>query len=229
MFSLSARGCPAPAAEFHSGASKTRVLRCLDTWTLKNVVFSRVLGVMAPMARLVMCLGRLGHQNRPKRVPKGSLLMSLVDTFPITKQHPERDGSQVAFSLFFCGFLEGPTLDPLAPAQSKHSLPFSAWPLKGSRFYCSSFCIFCTFGVENSLKGHFKIEFEKQKLQQCFIFAFLLFWAPFWTPYGTSFLASGAWVPSKRQGFLEPGALELQKVVSHLVWGHWRFRNIVFS
>ena len=158
------------------------------------------------MARLVMCLGRLGHQNRPKRLPKGSLLMSLVDTFPITKQHPERDGSQVAFSLFFCCFLEGPTLDPLAPAQSKHSLPFSAWPLKGSRFYCRFWCILSTFGVGISLKGTSKLNLKK-KLQKCFVFAFLLFWAPFWTPYGASFLASGAWVPSKRQGFLEPGGL----------------------
>ena len=69
----------------------------------------------------------------------------------------------------------------------------------------------------------------KNKLQKCFIFAFLLFWAPFWTPYGTFFLASGAWVPSKRQGFLEPGGLEPPKVVSHPVWGHWRFRHIMFS
>ena len=69
----------------------------------------------------------------------------------------------------------------------------------------------------------------KKKLQKCVIFAFWLFWAPFWTPYGASFLASGAWVPSKRQGFLEPGGLEPPKVVSHPVWGHWRFRHIMFS
>ena len=69
----------------------------------------------------------------------------------------------------------------------------------------------------------------KNKLQKCVIFAFWLFWAPFWTPYGASFLASGAWVPSKRQGFLEPGGLEPPKVVSHPVWGHWRFRHIMFS
>ena len=91
----------------------------------KRRVFT-VWDVTAPMGRLVMCLGRLNHQNRPKRVPKGSLLMTLVDTFPITKQHPERDRSQVAFSLFFCCFLEGPTIDLLAPAQSKHSFSFSA-------------------------------------------------------------------------------------------------------
>ena len=78
VFSLAPRGCRAPAAEFHSGAFKTRVLRCLDTWAIKNVVFSRVLGVLAPMGRLVMCLGRLGHQNRPKNVTQGSLLLYLL-------------------------------------------------------------------------------------------------------------------------------------------------------
>ena len=66
------------AAEFHSEASRTRVLQRLSPWTIKNVVFSRVLGVMAPMARLVTCLGRLGHQNRPKSVPKASLLLFLL-------------------------------------------------------------------------------------------------------------------------------------------------------
>ena len=130
VFSLAATRCRALAAEFHSGASKTCVLRCLDTWTLKNVVFSRVLGVMAPMARLVTCLGRLGHQNRPKGLP-------FDVTFSIKKRPPERDGSQVAFSLFFCDFIKGPTLAPPAPAESKQSLPFSAWPLKGCRFYCN--------------------------------------------------------------------------------------------
>jgi hypothetical protein len=85
-----------------------------------------------------------------KIVPKGSLSMSLFVTFSIKKRPPERDGSQVAFSLFFCCFLEGPTLDPLAPAQSKHSLPFSAWPLTGCRLYCISGNISRTFGVDIS-------------------------------------------------------------------------------
>ena len=41
----------------------------------------------------------------------------------------ERVGSQVAFSSVFCCFREGPTLDPLAPAQSKR---MSALFLKNS-------------------------------------------------------------------------------------------------
>ena len=101
-------------------------------------MFSHVWGVMAPKASLVDCLGRLGLQNRAIMFPKGSLLMSRTDICSIKKRHPERDGSQIAFSLCCVCFLEGPTLDPLAPAQSKRSCSFSAWPLKNYRF-CNNY------------------------------------------------------------------------------------------
>ena len=78
---------------------------------------------MARMGNLVTCLVRLGHQNRPKSVPKASLLLYLLACV---------FEGRVFFDI--CGFLEGPTLDPLAQAQSKRSLSFSAWPLKGCRF-----------------------------------------------------------------------------------------------
>ena len=39
-----------------------------------------------------------------------------------------------SFFCIFCGFREGPTLDPLAPAQSKRSSSFSALPAKECRF-----------------------------------------------------------------------------------------------
>ena len=68
----------APAADFQPGASKTRVLRCLGPWAIKNVVFSRVWDAMAPKGSLVTCLGSLGRQNRPKNVPQGSLLLYLL-------------------------------------------------------------------------------------------------------------------------------------------------------
>ena len=70
-------------------------------------MFLHVWCVMVPMGRLLVCLGRLGHQNHPKRVPQNSLLMSLFDTCSIKKRHPERDGSQVEFSLFFLWFSGG--------------------------------------------------------------------------------------------------------------------------
>ena len=78
-FSLGPTSCRAPAADFQPGASKTCVLRCLGPRAIKNVVFSCVKDVLAPMGRLVMCLGRLGHQKLSKRVPKASLLMSFFD------------------------------------------------------------------------------------------------------------------------------------------------------
>ena len=99
-------------------------------------MFSLVWGVMAPMGRLVMCLGRLGRQNRPKSVPKASLLLYLLACV---------FEGRVFFDI--CGFLEGPTLDPLAQAQSKRIFPFSAWPLKGYRFYSNCWNISGTVGV----------------------------------------------------------------------------------
>ena len=139
-----------------------------------------------------------------KIVPKGSLLMSLFVTFSIKKRPPERDGSQVAFSLFFCGFLEGPTLDPLAPAQSKHSLPFSVWPLKGSRFYCSFSCICCTVGVGISLKGTSKLNLKKNEK----VFPFCIFCSfghPFGHLMGRLFLPLGRGCPQKGKVFSSLG------------------------
>ena len=77
-FSVVARSAcpPQPGSSLHP--SNAYVLQCLTSWALKNVVFSRVWGVMAPMGRLVACLGRPGHQNRPKSIPKGSLLLYLL-------------------------------------------------------------------------------------------------------------------------------------------------------
>ena len=98
--------------------------------------------------RVFSCLGRDGSDGQAchvpgppwpsksaQKAPKGRPCDVSFNTFSIQKRHPERDGSQVAFSTFCCGFLEGPTLDPLVPAQSKSSLSCSAWPLKGCRFY----------------------------------------------------------------------------------------------
>ena len=57
---------PALAADRASWTPRTYVLQCLGSWAIKNVVFSNVWGVMAPMGKLVTCLGRLGSQNRIK-------------------------------------------------------------------------------------------------------------------------------------------------------------------
>ena len=51
----------------------------------------------------------------------------------------------------FCCFRKGPTLDPLAPAQSKRSFSFSASPLKGCRFYMNVGSISGTFGSPKAL------------------------------------------------------------------------------
>ena len=69
------------------------------------------------------------------------------------------------------------------------------------------------------LKRHFKIEFENRNCKSVVVLLSDSILASFWIPYGESFRAFGALVPSKRQGFREPGALDSQKVVSHPVQG----------
>ena len=89
---------PPPPQTGHLDPSRSRVLQCLGSWAIKNVVFSYVWGVMAPMGKLVTCLGRLGRQNRIKgsrRVCFGGHCL----LFFRKKRDPEREGSQVAFSL----------------------------------------------------------------------------------------------------------------------------------
>ena len=70
------------------------------------------------------------------------------------------------------------------------------------------------------LTRHFKIELENRSCKSVFVLLSGSILASFGTSYGEYFRASGALAPSKRQGFPEPGALDSQKVVSHLVWGH---------
>ena len=55
-----------PCRQLFFWTPRTCVLQCLVSWAIKNVVFSYVWGVMAPMGKLVTCLGRLGRQNRIK-------------------------------------------------------------------------------------------------------------------------------------------------------------------
>ena len=218
MFSQQPRGCRALAAEFHFGASKSCVLQCLSPWAIKNVVFSRVWGAMAPKASLVTCLGRLGYQNRPKGTPKGSLLLYLLVCW--------FEGRVFFLFLWFSG-----GSDPRSARAGAVETQFCISGVASKRvsFLQQLLAHFWYIWRRNFSKRHFEIELENKSCKSVCCFAFWLFWAPFWTPYGASFLASGAWVPSKRQGFLEPGGLEPPKVVSHPVWGHWRFRHIMFS
>ena len=55
-----------PCRQLFFWIPRTCVLQCLGSWAIENVVFSYVWGVMAPMGKLVTCLGRLGRQNRIK-------------------------------------------------------------------------------------------------------------------------------------------------------------------
>ena len=97
-FTSPPEGAPPSPQTGHPDPSRRRVLQCLSSWAIKNVVFSYVWGVMAPMGKLVTCLGRLGRQNHIKgsrRVCFGGHCL----LFFRKKRYPEREGSQVAFSL----------------------------------------------------------------------------------------------------------------------------------
>ena len=98
LFYLFPRSAAPSPQTGHLDTSRTCVLQCLGSWAIKNVVFSHVWGVMAPMGKLVTCLGRLGRQNLIKgsrRVCFGGHCL----LFFREKRYPEREGSQVAFSL----------------------------------------------------------------------------------------------------------------------------------
>ena len=125
VFSLAATSCRALAAGFQPGASRTRVLQ-----------------VFKPLARQKRCvfssLGRYGSKGQSCHVPGASWPAKSSQKCPTGLPFAVPFGVLVRrsrFLCFLCAFLEGPTLDPLAQAQSKRSFSFWAWPLKGYRFY----------------------------------------------------------------------------------------------
>ena len=79
--------------------------------------------------------GRTGRKSEPEGDQKGTKRSSLIfhafrqppglpfdvifNTFSFKNVILKCVGSQASVSVFFCDFREGPTLDPLAPAQSK--------------------------------------------------------------------------------------------------------------
>jgi hypothetical protein len=111
---------------------------------------------------------QFGHQNLQKKIPNG-------DTFPIFFETSSTKNNilsvvvrRLSLFCFLCGFLEGLTLDLFALAQSKHSFPFSAWPLKEHRFYNIYCSIYGTFGVrilkKNTSKPNLKTSVAKMNV-----------------------------------------------------------------
>ena len=126
-------------------------------------------------------------------------------------------GSKVAFSLLFVWFSRGS--DPRSACAGAVETQFFIFGVASKRVQQLleySWYIW----RRNPLKRHFKIELENRSCKSFLVLLPGSIFASFATPYGESFRASGALAPSKRQGFPEPGALDSQKVVSHLVWGH---------
>ena len=105
----------------------------------------------APQKRRVFSiLGRYGSDGQSCHVPGPSWPSKSSQKYPKGLRFAVAFGVLVRrsrFLCFFCGFLKGPTLDPLAQVKPKRSLSFSAWPLKGHRFYSNCWNIPGTFGV----------------------------------------------------------------------------------
>ena len=107
------------------GPSKAYVLQCLMPWACEK-------------RSVLLCLGRYGSKGQSCHVPGASWPSKSPQKAPKGLPFAVPFGvllRRSRFLCFLCGFLEGPTLDPLAQAQSKRSLSFSAWPLKGYRVY----------------------------------------------------------------------------------------------
>ena len=131
-----------------------------------------------------------------------------------------RGGSKGAFSLLFMWFSQGSgPRSARAGVVETQFLIFGAACKKVS-FLQQVFAHFWYIWRRNPLKRYFKIELENRSCKSVLVLFFGSILASFWTPYGASFRASGVLVPSKKQGFLEPGALDSQKLVSRLVWAH---------
>ncbi len=116
-----------------------------------------LLNALGPKKRRVFSsLGRYGSDGQSCHVPGASWPSKSSQKCPKGFPFAVPFGVLVRrsrFLCFLCGFLEGPTLDPLAQAQSKRSFSFWAWPLKGCRFYSDYWNIPGTFSVGILEKG----------------------------------------------------------------------------
>ena len=87
--------------------------------------------------------------------------------------------------------MKGPTLDPLAPAQSKHRFSPPAWALK----------LLCFLTILKSVKKTSKIELENNILESLRFFLFrLCFWQPFAHVMDRFFVPLGRYA-IKKSGF----------------------------
>ena len=104
-------GCCAPAAGFRSGPPQNTCFTVFSVGPSKRRVFSS--------------LGRYGSEDQSCHVPGASWPSKSSQKCPTDLAFAVPFGVLVRrsrFLCFLCRFLEGPTLDPLAQAQSKRSL-----------------------------------------------------------------------------------------------------------
>ena len=123
------------------------------------------------------------------------------------------------FCYVFCGFLKGPNIDPLAPAQSKHRFSLPACAVKLLCFSYNFMHIPGTLGIEIGPQNIKHRASKQHPVKSTFFSVPVLFLVAFCPRYGPPHRASGSLWPSKGQGFLESEALDSQKAVPHHAWG----------
>ena len=140
-------------------------------------------------------------QKGTKRLPKGALF----DICSIKKRHPERDGSQVAFSLFLLWFSGGS--DPRSARVGAVETQFFIIDVasKGVSFLVAFWEHFWYIWRRNPVKRHFKIELENKSCKSVFVLLSLSFWHPFGHLRGRLFSPLGRECPQKGKVFSSLG------------------------
>ena len=112
-----------------------RPRRRVPIWTSQNTCFSVFTALGLEKRSVLLCLGRSGSKGQSCHVPGASWPAKSPQKTPKVLPFAVPFGVLVrrsCFLCFLCGFLEGPTLDPLAQAQSKRS--FSLFGVASKRF-----------------------------------------------------------------------------------------------
>ena len=144
--------------------------------------------------RVFLCLGCDGSDGQACHVPGGSWPSKSSQKCPTGLPFAVPFGVLVRrsrFLCFLCRFLEGPTLDPLAQAQSKRRFSLFGVASKRVLFLQQLLAHFWYSWRRDPLKRHFKIEFENRSYKSVLVLLPGSIFASFRTPYGASFVPLG--------------------------------------
>ena len=132
-----------------------------------------------------------------------------------------RVGSKVSFSLLFVCFSRGS--DPRSARAGAVETQFFILGVASKRVSFLQKLLehsWYTWRRNPLTKKHLKIELENRSCKGVLVLLPGFIFASFWILYGVSFVPLGREFPQRGKVFASLGALDSQKVVSRLVWGH---------